>query len=221
MPVFSSDGKRILIRSSQYRSLVWDWQLEPTKELDGDLSGGSVKSEGTVDEIDRTFPAFSTPSVAVTFNEGDVVVRDESGDRLPTGVLKLESQDPATALSADRQRLAIAGSDGVIVMRAFSDSAALLGTAKQAMPRCLTRLERKHFNMGTIPPRWCITGAGRENEDPKKWVGVWTYDAAKYRDWLVAADSAQAEASSRLQSVKARLFGVTEAVTPAFPADAE
>jgi hypothetical protein len=220
--VFSTDGKRILIKSSVHHSIVWEWQKEPTKTIDGASSNDAKDTQVELDDLERTFPAFSTPGASASVKEGVATVRDESGRRLPIGVLDFGpyDHDPVAALSSDRRYLALAAFEGVVVMQAFSDSAELLNTAKAEMPRCLSPRERKHFNMESVPPRWCITGVGREAEtDPARWIGVWPYDTAEYREWLTAADAARAKAASRLGSFKARIFREMEPSSVPFPSN--
>ena len=219
-PEFSSDSKRILIESSRYRSIVWEWQSEPAKTLEEDLAGKTMKGNGEIDEAERNFPALGVPNVNVTVIDGELVAEDQFGQRLPSGSRKLQGKISSATISPDGQQLAVAdGSGRVMVMQVFRDSSALLAGTKEAMTRCLTQLQRKQYSMSDIPPRWCITGAGREKEpDQAKWVGVWPYDTARYRDWLVAADAAQAT-TSRLQSLRALVFGAAEVSLPAFPSE--
>lgn len=61
--------------------------------------------------------------------------------------------------------------------------------AQAQVPRCLSRSQRKQFFLPPAPPRWCVTGPGREGEsDPAKWAPKWPYQGDEWRDWLAAVD---------------------------------
>jgi hypothetical protein len=102
-----------------------------------------------------------------------------------------------TAVAPDSKLLAVAVSGFVRILRLFPDWESLLAAAKSAMPRCLTAEERQQYNMGQMPPRWCITGVGHEKDDPSKWSGIWPYDNAQARSLLSAADAAHPPLESR------------------------
>ena len=92
-PEFSSDGKRILIKSSRYRSIVWEWQSEPAKTLEEDLAGKTMKGNGEIDEAERNFPALGVPNVNVTVIDGELVAEDQFGQRLPKRIPEAPRQD--------------------------------------------------------------------------------------------------------------------------------
>ncbi len=65
----------------------------------------------------------------------------------------------------------------------------LVAFAKLAVPRCLTPQQLRKFFLPSEPPRWCITGPGREAEtDPALWEPKYPYQADEWRDWLIARD---------------------------------
>jgi WD40 repeat protein len=68
----------------------------------------------------------------------------------------------------------------------FEKTEDLVAAAKRTMARCLMQEERSAFKLDAAPPRWCITGAGRERADRAKWVGTWPYDTEGWRNWLAA-----------------------------------
>jgi WD40 repeat protein len=71
----------------------------------------------------------------------------------------------------------------------FNNTASLVDQAKNTVPRCLTAIQMNKFHLGEIPPRWCITGSGHEQEtDSTKWQPRWPYDTPEWRQWLGAID---------------------------------
>jgi len=70
---------------------------------------------------------------------------------------------------------------------------ALIAMARAKLDRCLDLSERRSFALDPVPPRWCITGAGRESDsDAENWNGKWPYDTKRWKDWLQSADLARA-----------------------------
>jgi WD40 repeat protein len=67
-----------------------------------------------------------------------------------------------------------------------------LAAAKAAQRRCLTKDQRQAAFLEGNPPRWCITGAGREREPQAKWDGLWPYRDQAFKDWLALVDKARA-----------------------------
>ena len=66
---------------------------------------------------------------------------------------------------------------------------ALVPHAKRIVPRCLTQKQLRSFYLPPEPPRWCITGPGREAEaNPAKWQPKWPYHTEAWRLWLAARD---------------------------------
>ncbi len=218
---YSKDGKRILIKSPEHPPIIWNWQTEPLRQI------GSKEPELTADALADLGQSFKSPTqvgpgVTVRLDSDGPVALDAGGRRLPMGTWKPADEIEMTVVSPDGQRLAVADrSTSVAILRLFGSSTLLMELAKIAMPRCLTPQQRKRYRMGPIPPRWCITGPGREGEqDSAKWSGVWPYDTNIFRSWLVAADSARSRGASRWEAISTRLAGgPSPIVLPTFPVD--
>jgi WD40 repeat protein len=217
MPIYSSDGRSLLIRSEQYPPIVWRWQEERSKWIKGFDTIPKPTPESLA-EMERDFASPRVNQVTVSRSDDGLIVRDGSGRRLPMGAWIPASEVSSAAVSPDFQTLAVAVSDLVKMLRLFRDSTSLLVSAKSAMPRCLTQEQRKQYNLGQIPPRWCITGPGQEKEpDSAKWSGVWPYDTDVYRNWLLASDAARSREVSRRNRLWARLFGDQRDAALPFP----
>jgi WD40 repeat protein len=64
--------------------------------------------------------------------------------------------------------------------------------AKAHVSRCLAQDERQRFFLPAPPPRWCITGAGKEAEkDAAMWTPKWPYDGPKWKNWLARRDAGE------------------------------
>jgi len=65
----------------------------------------------------------------------------------------------------------------------------LVRAARRTVSVCLAGSQRLQFSLPREPPRWCITGAGYENEvDPAKWKAVRPYVSQAWKDWRMAKD---------------------------------
>src|SRR5262245_19969084 len=73
----------------------------------------------------------------------------------------------------------------------FSGLDNMLAAAKAAQRRCLTKEQRQAAFLEPSPPRWCITGAGKERELRERWDGLWPYRDETFKDWLVRFDKAR------------------------------
>lgn len=96
--------------------------------------------------------------------------------------------------SKDMKRAITMRNDSAMgVWPGFMSIQELVDLARSRLGRCLTAHERQKFYLDPQPPRWCITGAGREREkDPGKWTGLWPYTGSEWRTWLSQADAATA-----------------------------
>lgn len=75
----------------------------------------------------------------------------------------------------------------------YGSPQALIALARARLDRCLDVNERRTFALDPVPPRWCITGAGRESDrNAENWNGKWPYDTKQWREWLQSADAARA-----------------------------
>jgi WD40 repeat protein len=90
------------------------------------------------------------------------------------------------AFSPDGTRLVTASFDGTArVWNIRSTTQSLVDHAKERVPRCLTREQRRQFFLAPEPPRWCITGAEREGS---RWSGKWPFRTPAWQAWLAARD---------------------------------
>ncbi|MEM9443025.1 MAG: hypothetical protein AAGA73_21490, partial [Pseudomonadota bacterium] len=81
--------------------------------------------------------------------------------------------------------------DRISALPFYSSATARVTAARQLATRCLSAEERRAAFVDVDPPRWCITGPGRESEqDPDRWRPLYPYQAANWRDWLLAHDRA-------------------------------
>lgn len=72
----------------------------------------------------------------------------------------------------------------------FEDWKALVAAAKRRTPRCLRPQEREQFGLPPAPPRWCVTGPGREAEvDSANWRPLHPFDDQRWIDWRLAVDA--------------------------------
>jgi WD40 repeat protein len=72
------------------------------------------------------------------------------------------------------------------------DAHAFVAKTQDSVARCLTPEQRRTNFLSPEPPRWCITGAGLENEaDPARWQPVWPYGAGTWRQWQVSRDKGE------------------------------
>jgi hypothetical protein len=65
----------------------------------------------------------------------------------------------------------------------------MVAYARATTAACLTPEQRKSFFLAPEPPRWCITGAGRETAPPDEWEGKWPYQSEAWRQWLIDRDA--------------------------------
>jgi hypothetical protein len=95
----------------------------------------------------------------------------------------------SVVFSADGTRLVTASRDGTArLWRVPPPTQVLVDEAKRMVPRCLTQSQLEQFYLPSEPPRWCITGADLEAEDPARWKPKWPYHTTAWRAWLVARD---------------------------------
>jgi tetratricopeptide (TPR) repeat protein len=95
------------------------------------------------------------------------------------------------AFSPDGKRILLALENGASLLWTIPENtAALVQRAKELVPRCLTEGQRNKVYLPPEPPRWCITGAGRESEkNTAEWKGKWPYHTKEWKDWLAAKDT--------------------------------
>jgi WD40 repeat protein len=107
------------------------------------------------------------------------------------GAVKIHSAVISSVAIAAQDTLVVTGStdNTARLSKFFGSTGMLVDAAKKTVPRCLTPQQMKRFVVSSIPPRWCITGSGREHEpDSSRWQPRWPYDRQEWRQWLVASD---------------------------------
>lgn len=76
-------------------------------------------------------------------------------------------------VSLDWRRIVTASLDKTArLWRIFSTTQLLTDYAKENVPRCLMRAQRKQFHLPAAPPAWCID------------MGKWPYNTDAWRSWL-------------------------------------
>ena len=79
----------------------------------------------------------------------------------------------SAAFSPDGKRIVTASGDKTArVWEVFANTQELVSHAKSAIPRCLTRVQRKAFFLPPEPPLWCIE------------LEKWPYDTDAWKQWL-------------------------------------
>lgn len=106
------------------------------------------------------------------------VVAAMPGERSPVSALKV--------LTDERSVLGLLANGALVKWPLFATTQRLVEHAKRRVPRALDQASRKAAFLEPEPPRWYITGAGREGEtDRAAWRGKPPYDTEVWRDWLV------------------------------------
>jgi len=91
--------------------------------------------------------------------------------------------------SADGSRIATWSWTGPKQWLFQRDAYAAIASAQERISRCLHPEQRRLFGLVLVPPRWCITGAGKEGlSDPDSWQPKWPYHTEAWREWLAARD---------------------------------
>lgn len=170
--VFSPHGSRILTASNDNTARLWSTACEPIATLEGNT--GNVQSAVFSPDGSRILTISDDETVRLWSAKGELVgtLKGHSGVFAPHG-----------------SRILTASDDNGKAVMLPETTGALVAAAKPAAPRCLTPEQRKNAYLGNEPPRWCITGAGREAErDPAKWQPKWPYKNEAWKEWLAAKD---------------------------------
>ncbi len=177
--VFSPDGKYVaaatggVTENSGHSTVVWDIAAR--------------KPIMTLPHEDYTRRVAFSPTGRHLVTSSDSVSVWDIESQTPIAVIP----DRAIALefSRDGTTLVTVAHGTVSLWPHFEKTQALVDFAKSAMARCLTPRERSIFKLDAAPPRWCITGTGREKEkDPAQWTGAWPYQGKEWKDWLLSKD---------------------------------
>jgi WD40 repeat protein len=176
----SPDGR--LLASGGRESRIRIWQLAAVTE-----PSFLKEHAGAVTNI-----AFSDDGARIIAGSDDGRLYEwETATGELIGAVKMYSEAiSGMAIAAKGARVATRSNDNTARISPFFDkTTSLVDQAKNTVPRCLTTAQMNTFHLGAIPPRWCITGSGREQEtDSTKWQPRWPYDTPEWRQWLSATD---------------------------------
>ncbi|MGI9491428.1 MAG: hypothetical protein ACR2QF_03275 [Geminicoccaceae bacterium] len=79
--------------------------------------------------------------------------------------------------------------DQITALPFYRTLAERISAAKRLATKCLSSDKRNEIFVGEDPLRWCITGAGLEQEpDPTKWQPLYPYQGPEWSDGLLAQD---------------------------------
>jgi len=139
--------------------------------------------------------ASSAPAMAASTGATTVVWDVESGRELERFEMDSDDSYPSVFVkgySADGKRIATWSWNGPQQWQFQSDTHAVIASAQERVPRCLHPEQRRRFGLEAVPPRWCITGAGKENlSDSAAWRPKWPFHTRVWRDWLVQRDQGE------------------------------
>ena len=103
--------------------------------------------------------------------DGEVRVWDVASGSLVTSLKSHVDKITEFSFSPDNSRIATASDGGQVQIWTIPQfGQELVVSAKRAVRECLSPEERSSFFLSSVPPRWCLTGLGFENEgDPSNW----------------------------------------------------
>jgi WD40 repeat protein len=196
---FSPDGTRIVTTSSDGTSRIWDSKSgTELARFDGHRGNGVAFSpDGTRILTNSEVWDAKTGAKLISIGDGHSFDRglaySPDGTRIVTGMLdntaRIWDAKSGAELArlkghTDRIRSAVFSPDGTRVLTASLDKTAriwdtkfgqaLVDSAKDRVPRCLTQTERKEFYLPPAPPSWCIE------------MNKWPYNTQVWKDWLAA-----------------------------------
>jgi WD40 repeat protein len=164
---FSRDGQRVVTASEDGTAQIWNADTGAMIEV---LRGHLQTVEAAIMSPDGR--------LVVTSAQDNTVRLWDAATGVEIGVLDGQAANESTSwlkpvFSPDGQILATPGAhDDVRLWRLFPTTQALVDAAKDSIPRCLTRDERRLAFLDPEPPDWCI-----EREK-------WPYAARAWKDWL-------------------------------------
>jgi WD40 repeat protein len=188
---FSPDGTYIVTASDDNTARLWiaatgEPYGEPLKGYGGAVYGAAFSPDGRR---------------VVTASEDGAVRMWEVSTGMQIGEpLRGDGSEVISAnYSPDGKRIITTSTgENVRFWQMLALSPEVVAQAKTRVSRCLAKDERERFFLPAEPPRWCITGAGKEAEkDAAKWIPKWPYDGSEWRNWLARRDAGEVLALPR------------------------
>ena len=162
---FSPDCQRIVTASDDKTACIWDAATgepigEPLRGHSGDVHRAVFSPDGK-----RIITASHDQTARLWDSEtGKPIGEPLAGHGGPVH---------GAAFSPDGKRIVTASADKTArVWEVFPDTQSLVSAAKAAVPRALTRSQRKAFFLPPEPPEWCIE------------MRKWPYDTPEWKQWL-------------------------------------
>ena len=176
-----------------------DGQLAASGGRDASVRVWSIAGQNRTPKFNLRAPEGAATSVAFSsdgkrilsgWSDGRMRIWDAATGELITNIAMHDAPISGVAVATSGGRMVATASDGrARIATYFADTASLVGRAKADATRCLTPEQRIKFHLDAAPPRWCITGGGREQEaDPARWQPLWPYLTVEWRKWLQATD---------------------------------
>jgi WD40 repeat protein len=161
------------------------WSTSTEKEIQRLHVNGVTATSIAFDGDDRR--------VLSGWSDGRLRVWDAAKGALIAAIKMHDAAIVGIAVAADTGRVVSGANDGTVHMATFfADTVSSVRHARALAVRCLTPNEHVKYHLENAPPRWCITGAGKELEsDDEKWRPLWPYRSPEWRRWLVARDQGQ------------------------------
>jgi hypothetical protein len=128
-------------------------------------------------------------AIAAAYADGTVHLWDASSGK-QVGSFKAHENARDASFSPDGLHVIVTSEDGTaVIWRVFDSAKDLIGYAKSAIPRCLTREQREAAFLNPEPPAWCID------------MAKWPYQTEEWKSWLAQVKAGQ---SPPLPNARAR-----------------
>jgi WD40 repeat protein len=161
---FSPDGTRIVTASEDRTARIWDAATgkpigEPLKGHEGAVESAAFSPDGQ--------------RIVTASEDETVMIWDAASGKAIREPLRGHTKEVMTAaFSPDGRRVLTASADKTARIWVFPDTKALVSSAEEAVPRCLTPQQREAVFLPPEPPAWCIE------------MAKWPYDSPEWKLWL-------------------------------------
>ena len=175
----SPDGSKIVTGSDDNTALLWD-------ALRGSLL---MRLEGHTSSVEKVMfsPDGRRILSAAPLNDTVAIWDAETGQRIAVLKGHLYGVRGMAFNKAFTEILTLSGNYEAWIWPVFPTTQQHVTHLKKTVPRCLTLAERRQFHLSPLPPRWCITGVGNEEErDPTKWQPKLPYASPDWVKWQLA-----------------------------------